>query len=93
MCKCSFAIQGRTDASQIAPYGRLQVCRTRVAKAKADGRYKGRKPTVRNQAETIRAMLAEGKRLTAIAQKLKVARSSVYLALKATQPPTFAPND
>jgi DNA invertase Pin-like site-specific DNA recombinase len=71
----------------------LERQREGIAKAKADGRYKGRKPTVRNQAETIRAMLAEGKRLTAIAQKLKVARSSVYLALKATQPPTFAPND
>ena len=54
---------------------------------------RGGSPLCATQAEAIRTMLAEGKRLTAIAQKLKVARSSVYLALKATQPPTFAPND
>ena len=66
----------------------LERQREGFAKAKAEGRYKGRKPTVRNQTETIRAMLAEGKGPTAIARRLNVARSSVYLALKATQPTT-----
>ena len=59
----------------------LERQREGIAKAKAEGRYKGRKPTVRNQTETIRAMLAEGKGPTAIARRLSVARSSVYLAL------------
>jgi DNA invertase Pin-like site-specific DNA recombinase len=72
----------------------LERQREGIAKAKVDGRYKGRKPTVRNQAETIRAMLAEGKGPTAIARRLSVARSSVYLALKATtQPPNVAPDN
>jgi DNA invertase Pin-like site-specific DNA recombinase len=63
----------------------LERQREGIAKAKAVGRYTGRKPTVRNQAETIRAMLDAGDGPTAIARKLNVARSSVYLALKATQ--------
>jgi DNA invertase Pin-like site-specific DNA recombinase len=66
----------------------LERQREGIAKAKADGKYKGRKPKVRNQAERIRAMLAEGKGPTAIARKLNVARSSVYLVLTATQPTT-----
>jgi DNA invertase Pin-like site-specific DNA recombinase len=64
----------------------LERQREGIAKAKVDGRYKGRQPTVRNRAETIRAMLRDGDGPAVIARKLKVARSSVYLALKATQP-------
>jgi DNA invertase Pin-like site-specific DNA recombinase len=64
----------------------LERQREGIGKARADGRYKGRKPTVRSQAETIRAMLRDGDGPAAIARKLKVARSSVYLALTATQP-------
>ena len=61
----------------------LERQREGIAKARAEGRYTGRKPTVRNQAETIRAMMAAGDGPTVIARKLKVARSSVYAALKA----------
>jgi DNA invertase Pin-like site-specific DNA recombinase len=70
----------------------LERQREGIAKAKAGGRYTGRKPTVRNQAETIRAMLDAGDGPAAIARKLNVARSSVYLALKATQPATAGVN-
>ena len=66
----------------------LERQREGIAKARVDGRYKGRKPTVRNQAETIRAMLRAGDGPAAIARNLNVARSSVYLALKATPPVT-----
>ena len=52
-----------------------------IAKAKAEGRYKGRKPTV--PVERVREMKAEGVGATAIAKELGVARSSVYEALKA----------
>ena len=38
----------------------LERQREGIAKARAEGRYTGRKPTVRNQAETIRAMMADG---------------------------------
>jgi DNA invertase Pin-like site-specific DNA recombinase len=64
----------------------LERQREGIAKAREDGRYKGRKPTVRCQAETIRAMLRAGDGPAVIARKLNVARSSVYLALKVTQP-------
>jgi DNA invertase Pin-like site-specific DNA recombinase len=62
----------------------LERQREGIAKARAEGRYTGRKPTVRNQAEQIRAMMAAGDGPTVIARKLKVARSSVYAALKAS---------
>jgi DNA invertase Pin-like site-specific DNA recombinase len=62
----------------------LERQREGIAKARVEGRYTGRKPTVRNQAETIRAMTAAGDGPTVIARKLKVARSSIYAALKAS---------
>ena len=62
----------------------LERQREGIAKAQVEGRYTGRKPTVRNQAETIRAMIAAGDGPTVIARKLKVARSSIYAALKAS---------
>jgi DNA invertase Pin-like site-specific DNA recombinase len=62
----------------------LERQREGIAKARTEGRYTGRKPTVRDQAETIRAMMTAGDGPTVIARKLKVARSSVYAALKAS---------
>jgi DNA invertase Pin-like site-specific DNA recombinase len=61
----------------------LERQREGIAKAQVEGRCTGCKPTVRNQAETIRAMKAAGDGPTVIARKPKVARSSVYAALKA----------
>ena len=57
-----------------------------IAKAKADGRYKGRAPTVRRQIEAIRALAAEGMSKVEIARRLKVHRTSVYRALLDHQP-------
>ncbi len=67
----------------------LERQREGIAKAKAEGKYKGRAPTVAKQAEQIRAMVAAGERPTQIARKLRVARSSVYRVLDA-QGPTWA---
>jgi DNA invertase Pin-like site-specific DNA recombinase len=47
-----------------------------IAKAKQEGRYKGRPVTV--DAGAIRSALASGESPTAIAKRLKVARSTVY---------------
>lgn len=47
-----------------------------IAKAKADGVYKGRPATVK--ADDIRAALAAGEKPTAVAKRFKVARSTVY---------------
>jgi DNA invertase Pin-like site-specific DNA recombinase len=52
-----------------------------IAKAKADGRYKGRKPTV--DATQVRQLRAEGVRPVDIAKQLGIGRASVYRALEA----------
>jgi DNA invertase Pin-like site-specific DNA recombinase len=59
----------------------LERQREGIAKAKAAGKYKGRKPTVARQAVAIRAMHAAGVTPTDIARRLGVARSSVYRML------------
>jgi DNA invertase Pin-like site-specific DNA recombinase len=50
-----------------------------IAKAKADGVYKGRKPSIDPVA--VRALAREGFWATAIARKLKIGRASVYRLL------------
>ena len=60
----------------------LERQREGIAKAKGEGKYKGRAPTVAKQAEQIRAMVAAGEKPAHVARKLKVARSSVYRMLE-----------
>lgn len=50
-----------------------------IAKAKADGVYRGRKASI--DAERVKAMAAEGMGPTAIAKALNVGRASVYRLL------------
>lgn len=52
-----------------------------IAKAKARGVYKGRKPSV--PVDKVREMKADGIGASQIAKQLGIARSSVYAALKA----------
>jgi DNA invertase Pin-like site-specific DNA recombinase len=59
----------------------LERQREGIAKAAAEGKYKGRKPTVRLQADAIKAAVAAGEKPAHVAKRLGVARSSVYLAL------------
>jgi DNA invertase Pin-like site-specific DNA recombinase len=61
----------------------LERQREGIAKAKADGKYKGRAPTVARQVEQIRLMHATGVKPAHIARQLGVARSSVYRMLGA----------
>ena len=56
----------------------LERQREGIAKAKAEGKYKGRAPTVAKKAVTIRALHAAGVGPAHIAKRLGVARSSVY---------------
>jgi DNA invertase Pin-like site-specific DNA recombinase len=58
----------------------LERQREGIAKAKSEGRYKGRPPSLDRAA--VRRMQAEGIRPTAIAEKLGVARSSIYRILE-----------
>lgn len=51
-----------------------------IAKAKSEGRYKGRRPSV--PVAEVKALAATGMGATAIARQLGIARSSVYAALE-----------
>lgn len=59
----------------------LERQREGIAKAKADGKYKGRKPTARVRAEDAVRLFKEGKRVAHIAKELGIGRGSVYRAL------------
>lgn len=56
----------------------LERQREGIAKAKAEGKYRGRAPTVQKQSAEIEELLAQGLGPTDVAEKLGVARSSVY---------------
>lgn len=60
----------------------LERQREGIAKAKADGKYKGRKPTARVKADDAVRLFREGKRVAHIAQELGIGRGSVYRALE-----------
>jgi DNA invertase Pin-like site-specific DNA recombinase len=62
----------------------LERQREGIAKAKAEGRYRGRPATVMRQAVEVRRLKADGVRPTEIARRLGIARSGVYRALAAT---------
>jgi len=59
----------------------LERQREGVAKAKAQGKFKGRAPTARAKASEVEAMLAAGERPAEVAKKLGIGRSSVYRAM------------
>jgi DNA invertase Pin-like site-specific DNA recombinase len=59
----------------------LERQREGIAKAKADGKYKGRKPTARAKEEDVLRLKAEGVGATEIAKRLGIGRASVYRIL------------
>jgi DNA invertase Pin-like site-specific DNA recombinase len=61
----------------------LERQREGIAKAKGEGRYKGRKPTARAKADDIRRLAGEGMTREAIAAQLKIGVASVYRVLRA----------
>ncbi|MDV7144090.1 recombinase family protein [Tropicimonas sp. TH_r6] len=62
----------------------LERQREGIAKAKAEGRYKGRPPMDAEKVGVIKAMKAAGKTPTQIAQEAGLARSTVYRILGAS---------
>lgn len=60
----------------------LERQREGIAKAKAEGAYKGRKPTARNQTADVVRLKAEGVSPTEIAKRLGISRMSVYRCLE-----------
>ena len=59
----------------------LERQREGIAKAKAQGRYKGRVPTARRKADEIIRLKEEGVRPSEIASRLGIGRASVYRVL------------
>jgi len=60
----------------------LERQREGVARAKAEGKYKGRAPTARAKASEVRRLRSEGLGATAISKRLKISRASVYRLLE-----------
>ena len=63
----------------------LERQREGIAKAKAEGAYKGRKPTARAKASEVRALAAEGLSMAAIALKVGIGKGSVHRILAVSQ--------
>jgi DNA invertase Pin-like site-specific DNA recombinase len=60
----------------------LERQREGIAKAKAQGKYKGRKPTARAKAQDAIRLFKEGKKVAHTASELGIGRGSVYRALE-----------
>ena len=61
----------------------LERQREGIAKAKGEGKYKGRAPTARAKSADVRRLAAEGMTREAIAARLKIGVRSVYRVLRA----------
>lgn len=59
----------------------LERQRDGIAKAKAEGRYRGRAPTARRRAPEVLELKRRGLGATSIAQTLRISRASVYRIL------------
>ena len=59
----------------------LERQREGIARAKAEGKYKGRKPTARARADEIRALAAQNVSMGQIAKRLGIGKGSVHRAL------------
>ena len=59
----------------------LERQREGIAKAKAEGKYKGRKPTARAKTKEVLELKANGVKAAAIANQLGIGRASVYRIL------------
>lgn len=64
----------------------LERQREGIAKAKGEGKYKGRQPTAMAKADDVHRLAAEGLTRSDIARKLGIGVASVYRALAAPQP-------
>ena len=61
----------------------LERQREGIAKAKSEGKYKGRQPTARAKADEVLALKAQGLGPSKIARELGISRSSIHRILRA----------
>jgi len=61
----------------------LERQREGIAKAKADGKYRGRAPTAQRRADEVRRLRDEGRTVDQIVDALRISRSSIFRILKA----------
>ncbi|HEV8502943.1 MAG TPA: recombinase family protein [Casimicrobiaceae bacterium] len=64
----------------------LERQREGIARAQAEGKYRGRVPTAQRQGDQVRQLRAEGVGPAEIARRLGIGRSSVYRALEQPAP-------
>jgi DNA invertase Pin-like site-specific DNA recombinase len=64
----------------------LERQREGIAKAKAEGRYKGRKPTARAKAAEVLAMHRQGVPVAEIARRLDIGTASAFRILRDAKP-------
>ncbi|SEN01527.1 recombinase family protein [Palleronia pelagia] len=55
-----------------------------IAKAKAEGKYTGRKPTAMAKAESVKALLASGMSKAKVCEQVGISRASLYRILQAS---------
>jgi DNA invertase Pin-like site-specific DNA recombinase len=60
----------------------LERQREGIARAKSQGKYRGRKPTARARSTEVVALISDGVRPTDIAHQLSISRASVYRILE-----------
>jgi len=60
----------------------LERQREGIAKAKAEGKYKGRKPTAQAQGDKVREMKAAGRSISEIGEETGISRASIYRLLQ-----------
>ena len=69
----------------------LERQREGIAKAKAEGKYRGRQPTARRKAAQVLLLRTEGKSANDIVKALGISRASVFRILAEAGPTSMGP--
>ena len=67
----------------------LERQREGIAKAKAEGKYRGRQPTARKQSAEVMRLKAEGKSASDIVKALSISRASVFRIIAENAAPNY----